>query len=165
VLRAFAVKNVALTEFSDSLLDLITKGAIAMFTAGDQMKILQMIQDGQITAEEGAKLLAASRPAVAEPKPEVPAPGVTLAKAAPEPVNKGWFRVRVTDLHTDQTKVTVNLPLSLMTAGMKIGARYSPELENIDLTEIMTELKNCDGGKIVDVVDEEDGEHVEIFIG
>lgn len=127
-----------------------------MATNEERMKILKMIQEGKITAEEGAKLLAALRESR---KPTTSRPGVSLGG------NKGWLRVRVTDMTSGRTKVNVNLPLGLMDAGLRIGAQYAPELQDMDLEQLMSELKSgTTSGKIIDVIDEEDGEHVEIFI-
>jgi hypothetical protein len=78
--------------------------------------------------------------------------------------NRGWLRVRVTDTVSGKTKVNVNLPLGLMDAGLRIGAQYAPELQDMDLAQLVNEVKSGVSGKIIDVVDEEDGEHVEIFI-
>ncbi len=125
-----------------------------MVTSEERMRILKMIQEGKITAEEGAKLLAALRESRKEPRP----PSVSGR------VNKGWLRVRVTDMATNRAKVNVNLPLGLMDAGLKIGAQYAPELAGIDLTQFIEDIKGGAQGKIIDVIDEEDGEHVEIFV-
>ena len=125
-----------------------------MVTSEERMRILRMIQEGKITAEEGAKLLAALRESRKETRP----PGT------PGRFNKGWLRVRVTDMATNRPKVNVNLPLSLMDAGLKIGAQYAPELAGIDLSQFIEDIKGGAQGKIIDVIDEEDGEHVEIFV-
>jgi hypothetical protein len=125
-----------------------------MVTSEERMRILKMIQEGKITAEEGAKLLAALR----ESRKETRAPTSTGR------LGRGWLRVRVTDMSTNRPKVNVNLPLSLMDAGLKIGAQYAPELAGIDLSEFIEEIKGGAQGKIIDVIDEEDGEHVEIFV-
>jgi hypothetical protein len=125
-----------------------------MVTSEERMRILRMIQEGKITAEEGAKLLAALR----ESRKETRVPTSTGR------MGKGWLRVRVTDMSTNRAKVNVNLPLGLMEAGLKIGAQYAPELAGIDLSEVLDEIKGGAQGKIIDVIDEEDGEHVEIFI-
>jgi len=127
-----------------------------MATTDERMKILKMIQEGKISAEEGAKLLAALRDSRA--KTAGGRPGLPLG------ANKGWFRVRVTDMVTGKSKVNVNLPLGLMDAGIRIGAQFAPELKDMDLTQIISEMKAGTSGKIIDVIDEEDGEHVEIFI-
>jgi hypothetical protein len=113
-----------------------------------------MIQEGKITAEEGAKLLAALRESRKETRPSPPSGRM----------GKGWLRVRVTDMATNRAKVNVNLPLGLMDAGLKIGAQYAPELAGIDLSQFIEDIKGGAQGKIIDVIDEEDGEHVEIFV-
>lgn len=128
-----------------------------MATSEERMKILKMIQEGKITAEEGAKLLAALR----ESRGKSGAPGKTGFSMGG---NRGWLRVRVTDMASGKTKVNVNLPLGLMDAGLRIGAQYAPELQGIDLEQLANEVKSGGTGKIIDVIDEEDGEHVEIFI-
>ena len=125
-----------------------------MVTSEERMRILKMIQEGKITAEEGAKLLAALRESRKEPRPP----------SVPGRMSKGWLRVRVTDMATNRAKVNVNLPLGLMDAGLKIGAQYAPELAGIDLTQFIEDIKGGAQGKIIDVIDEEDGEHVEIFV-
>jgi hypothetical protein len=125
-----------------------------MVTSEERMRILRMIQEGKITAEEGAKLLAALRESRKETRPSTP----------PGRMSKGWLRVRVTDMATNRAKVNVNLPLGLMDAGLKIGAQYAPELAGIDLSQFIEDIKGGAQGKIIDVIDEEDGEHVEIFV-
>ena len=125
-----------------------------MVTSEERMRILRMIQEGKITAEEGAKLLAALRESRKEPREPLP----------PGRFSKNWLRVRVTDMKTNKTKVSVNLPMGLVDAGMRIGAQYAPQLSGIDLSQVMEEVRAGAQGKIIDVIDEEDGEHVEIFI-
>jgi hypothetical protein len=125
-----------------------------MPTTEERMKILKMIREGKITAEEGAKLLSAL------------GEGTTASrKPAPRPTGGArWFRVRVTDMNTGKTKTSVNIPLGLMEWGMQIGAQFAPEVGNIKLDQLHEMLDSGMEGKIVDVIDEEDGEHVEIFI-
>jgi hypothetical protein len=127
-----------------------------MVTSEERMRILRMIQEGKISADEGAKLLAALRDNRKETRETVIVNRVGGSK--------NWLRIRVTDMKTNRAKVSVNLPLGLVEAGMKIGAQYAPELNGIDLNMIIEEVKNGAQGKIIDVMDEEDGEHVEIFI-
>ena len=126
-----------------------------MATTEERMKILKMIQEGKITAEEGAKLLAALKESR---KPNASRTTVPMGG------KRGWLRVRVTDTVSGKTKVNVNLPLGLMDAGLRIGAQYAPELQGMDLAQLVNEVNSGASGKIIDVVDEEDGEHVEIFI-
>ena len=125
-----------------------------MVTSEERMKILKMINEDKITADEGAKLLAAlsqrSEKIKIEPRRRM---------------GNQMLRVRVTDMKSGRAKVNVNLPMRLVDAGLNIAAQFTPEMQNDQmmgavkkaLTEDMT-------GKIVDIIDEEDGEHVEIFI-
>jgi hypothetical protein len=129
-----------------------------MATTEERMKILKMIQEGKITAEEGAKLLSALKDSQAKP-------GRFPSAGSAGSIGKGWLRVRVTDTVTGRTKVNVNLPLGLMDAGIRIGAQFAPELQGVNLEQIIADVKSGGAtGKIIDVVDEEDGEHVEIFV-
>jgi len=52
----------------------------------------------------------------------------------------------------------------LLDAGLKIGAHFAPEVEGVDLTQIMEAVRSGVTGKLVDVIDDEDGEHVEIYV-
>jgi hypothetical protein len=47
---------------------------------------------------------------------------------------------------------------------LQIGAQYAPEVADLDFAQLKEMLKSGVEGKVVDVIDEEDGEHVEIFI-
>ena len=128
-----------------------------MTTAEERLKILKMIQEGTITAEEGAKLLKAL--SGSDQKPRSRAVSVHSGGAR-------WLRVRVTDIASGKSKVNVNLPLKLVDAGINIAAHFVPE--DVELEGIMTAVNDAIGdnmvGKIVDVVDGEDGEHIEVFI-
>jgi hypothetical protein len=120
------------------------------------MKILKMVEEGKISAEDGAKLLAALGESRRPPAP--PAPLVGPGSEA------RWFRVRVTDLATNKVKVNVNIPMGLVNVGIKMGARFAPGLESDQMEAIAEALKSGAVGKIVEVTDEEDGEKVEIFV-
>ncbi len=127
-----------------------------MATVEERLKILKMIEEGKISADEGAKLLAALAESRRTPSPT---PGMALAGGEAR-----WFRVRVTDLATGKPKVNVNIPMGLVNVGIKMGARFAPGLEAEQMQAIADALKSGAVGKIVDVTDEEDGEHVEIFV-
>lgn len=126
-----------------------------MVTSDERMRILKMVEDGKISAEEGARLLVALRDSGKE---AVRAPISPSGRANP----KGWLRVRVTDIATGRTKVNVNLPLGLVDAGMNIATQFAP---NINFSQIADAVRTGElEGKIVDVMDEEDGEHIEVYV-
>ena len=85
----------------------------------------------------------------------------------PRPPGAGgarMLRVRVTDTRTGRSKASVQIPLALVDAGLKIGAHFAPEVQGVDMSNVMEALRMGVTGKIIDVTDEEDGEHVEIFV-
>jgi hypothetical protein len=123
-----------------------------MATSEERLKILKMINEGKINAEEGARLLSAL--SEAQKTPRRPSLRMTSGGAR-------WLRIRVTDLSTGKAKATVNLPLGLVDAGLNIASQYTSE---INFDELIEAINAGAAGKIIDVRDEEDGEHVEIFI-
>lgn len=127
-----------------------------MNTTDERMLVLRMIEDGKVSAAEGAKLLTSIGQ---EPQPR-PKSMVTQKKSG----GAQWFRVRVSDSRTGKMKALVNLPIGLMDWGLKVGSQFAPEMEGLDLNELSEILRSGADGKIVEVIDEEDGEHVEIFI-
>jgi SHOCT-like domain len=123
-----------------------------MSTSEERMRILKMIAEKQITAEEGSKLLEALRVSDSE------------ARDRSDPTKSRWLRVRVTDRSTGKTKVNVNIPVGLVDVGLKMGARFAPEMAGMDLQAIQAAVREGYQGRIVEVDDEEDNERVEIFI-
>jgi hypothetical protein len=123
-----------------------------MASSEERLKILKMIDEGKITAEEGARLLATLSESR---KPQ--------RKASLRSASGGarWLRIRVTDTSTGRSKATVNVPLGLVDAGLNIASKYAPDIAFDELVEAINEGAE---GKIIDVFDDEDDEHVEIFI-
>ena len=123
------------------------------------MQILKMLEERDITAAEAATLLSAL---------DVGAEKEKETATTPSPGQKArWLRVRVTDQATGKRKVSVNVPIGLVNVAMKVGAKFVPELDEMDsqqVAEAIEAIKNGAQGKIVDVEDDEDGERVEIFV-
>lgn len=119
----------------------------------EKLRVLEMIEKGTITAKEGMELLNAI---------EQSAPVNTGAKKEAAK----WIRIRVYDPKED-AKVKVNLPISILNAGIKIGSQYSEEMrrhiESINMDEILELIKNGAEGNLVDV-EKDDGTKVEIFV-
>ena len=123
-----------------------------MTTSEERVKILKMIDEGKITAEEGARLLS-TLSEVRKPQ----------RRAAVRSAGGGarYLRVRVTDLKTGKAKATINLPLGLVDAGLNIASQYAP---GIDFDALIEAISQGAEGKIIDVTADEDGEHIEIYI-
>lgn len=126
----------------------------------ERMQILKMVETGQISAEEGARLLQALE-AGARKERGAPPPFPT-----PPPRGNGarWLRIRVTDLTSGRHKVNVNIPMSLVGVGIRMGARFAPEMAGVNMDQLLEAVRNGSVGKIIDVEDNEDGERVEIYI-
>lgn len=70
----------------------------------------------------------------------------------------------MTDTDSGRTRVNIRLPLGMVNAGLRMGMRFSPEVEGLDAARLVEALASGETGKIVDVLDDEDGEHVEVYI-
>lgn len=123
-----------------------------MATPDERKKILRMLEQGKLTAEEASRLLKA----LAKGKPE--------GRAAEATGPAKWLRVRVTELDGGRTTVNVSLPIGLVHVGLRLGAQFIPDTEDFDLQEIGRALEAGLTGKIVDVVDEGEGQRVEIYV-
>ena len=116
------------------------------------MQILNMVEKGHISSEEAARLLEALE-------------GNGGREAAEEKRSAArWFRVRVTDMRTGKRKVNVNIPMGLVNVGMRMGAKFAPDMAGIDTAELLRAVQEGAQGKIIDVEDEEGGERVEVYV-
>ncbi|HBY58047.1 MAG TPA: hypothetical protein DEG96_09360 [Candidatus Atribacteria bacterium] len=122
-------------------------------------KILEMLEEKKITSEEAAELLEALR----ETKEEEETTPLSTKK-------KRFLKIRVTK--GDKPQVNVTIPFSLVKWGLNLASKLGKDTVNIEGKEIpidMDELNKAMNdpeftGKIVDVVEEEKGEHIEIEI-
>lgn len=121
----------------------------------EMVKVLKMVEEGKITADQAAELIKAGN--LDEE------PGTASA-----PAGRGkWLKIRVYDLNSNKTKVNVSIPLALVSVGLKLGMKFGPhkeDLKGVDLNEIMQMIQSGVEGKLVDVVDDESGEKVEIYV-
>lgn len=121
-------------------------------STNERLKILKMIEEGKISAEDGARLIEALN------KQTKRSPAEMGGEAK-------WLRVQVMDLSTGKESVRVNLPISLVNVGLKMGARFIPEAEQESMMEeLLNALSMGHTGKIVEVIDEEEGQRVEVFV-
>ncbi len=126
-----------------------------MIRSEERMKVLRMVEAGKITAEEATQLL--------ESLDEAPA-AAKSGSGVPANMAGRWFRVRVTDSDTGKVRVNVRLPVGVVSAGLKMGMRFAPQVEGLDLNSLSSMINSGDIGQILDVLDDKDGEHVEVFI-
>jgi hypothetical protein len=149
--------------------------------AEERMRILTMLEENKLTAEQAALLLNSMEGRRQESSPREEPAGEEIPAASPSPAaledaavepaaspasgkKMHWFRVQVTDMRSGKPKVHVRLPLSLVGWGLKLGSRYTDEFNGMDMNELMEALTSGQEGKLIEVMDEEDGEHVEIYV-
>lgn len=122
-------------------------------------KVLEMLKEEKINDEEAAELLEALR----EAKKEEETTPLSTKK-------KRFLKIRVTKGEKPQVNITI--PFSLVNWGLNLASKLGKNTINVEGKEIpidMDELNKAMNdpeftGKIVDIVDEEEREHVEIEI-
>ncbi len=76
-----------------------------------------------------------------------------------------WLKIRVRDLNTDRNKVSVTIPLGFISFGLGIARRFGADLDDsVNIDEMWQMIRNGERGVLVDVEDEEDNEHVQIYL-
>jgi len=127
-----------------------------MVTSEERMKVLQMIEEGKISVEDGAKLLKTLE------EKQTPTHRRTYASGKRDPRN---LRVRVNDAVTGMVRVNVVLPMTLVDAGLNIASNFVDGVfEDNYAAQLADAIRDGQTGKIIDVLDSEDGQHVEVFI-
>ena len=121
----------------------------------ERMMILEMLEDGKIADDEAVKFLE------------------TLEKTRSEPDRnkkdhlKGhgkFFRINITDTPMGKSRANIRIPLSVIGADEKFGAHFAPNIDGIENEMLLQAARSGEVGKIIDVFDHEDGEHIEIYI-
>lgn len=116
----------------------------------ERMRILKMLEEGKITAEDAARLLDAA------PCDQAAETGRREGKR---------IRVQVTDPRTGKQTANLTVPVGLAKFAMKfLPAKTKQDLadDGIDVEHILAQVMAEHTGKIVDV--ESDGGNVQVFI-
>ena len=112
-----------------------------------------MLQGGRITPQQAAELLEALEKS---------------ASAESPPPRARMLRINITDTQSGRTRVNVNIPMSLIDVasrlGLSLGLKQAPELADVDFDEIMAALRSGAEGKIVDIIDDDDRQHVIVSV-
>jgi len=124
----------------------------------ERMMVLKLLKDGKITADEAAKLLETiDKTDPKKKKAQVEEPEEIKGQGK-------FFRVKITDATNGKIRANIRIPLSVMGAGAKFGAHFAPQINGIESEDLMKAVRDGEVGKILDVFDDEDNEHVEIYI-
>jgi len=97
-----------------------------------RMQVLDMIAEGKITAEEGARLLEALQGVSAKPVKASPSPRIFSGE---------MVVIRVIDRDTGAVTVNLRLPYSLISTARRLGAKVNTNDQHIDLEEILDTIQ------------------------
>ena len=124
----------------------------------EQLRILKMIEEGTITAEQGAELMSAMNTDPQELQ--------TAAPKSRSSYDKKMFRIS----STSGDKVKIQFPVGAIKKILKVTGKLpipEKDLKGIDLTSMMDAVSECLDGEIEgDFVNVEaaDGTNVRIFV-
>jgi hypothetical protein len=118
----------------------------------DRMRVLEMLEQGKITAQEAAKLLDAL---------------AAGDRASPKAAGR-IMRVRVTDVVNGRVEANVSLPLGLFRTiagmGTEIRRGLSPYLGDMDTSGLFEAIEAGQTGRLLDVSIPDAGRHIEVFV-
>lgn len=125
----------------------------------ERMRILKMIQEGTLSAEEGARLLDA----LDSPEEQTFRPG-----EEGETRGKGRFlRIRVSDAVTGREKVNLAVPIGLakmLSSLVPESQRERIETYGIRFEDLIKNVESGKVGKVVDIDNHDQDEKIEISI-
>lgn len=125
----------------------------------ERMRILKMIQEGQISAEEGARLIEALEGGRNEEvKPTADSGQGSTGRL---------LKIRVVDSVTGREKINLNVPIGLakmLSSFIPETQREQLESHGVRLDEVLQAVESGQIGKIVDMTDNDRGDRVEISI-
>ncbi len=114
-------------------------------------RILNLVEDGQITATQAAQLLDALE---------------TEAERPSERNRDRVVRVRVTSMNPrlQKANITATLPLNLIRVSLRLGTQLLPQLSNTALEDLLKAIDSRAAGRLLDLQDLDKGERLEIFV-
>ena len=131
----------------------------------ERLKILELLEQGKITAPEAAELLSAlgerGRNGGGGRRRE--RSRWIAEEFGPSPNRARFFHVRVTDQHSGREKTNVSVPIGMVGFGLAFASRFRniPGVERVD--DLLEAVRTGRRGVIFDVAGEH-GERVEISI-
>jgi len=114
----------------------------------EQERVLKLLEEKKITAEDATRLLDA------------------LKQTEGGHANR-FLKVRVYEAGHEGPRVNVTLPIALIRWGMKMvpeSAKAKIEDHEVDLQVVSEALERGMTGKIVDVQDDKEGKHIEVWL-
>lgn len=161
-----------------------------MMSKEERQEILDLLASGKISVDEAAALLMQAKgnlteqgladaiendsaesvvggmgeelAAIGSPEEEI----ITAPKDPPAPAageKPTWLRVQVRNLKTDTNKVSINIPVRMLKFGLSIAHRFAPDT-GMNWQELQAMLDEGASGLLVDVHDDENHEHVQVYL-
>jgi hypothetical protein len=128
-----------------------------MATNEERMRILKMVEDGKLTPDEAARMLAALSGGAAGEG----------GAARPSGPRARFLRIRIEDPKGGRPggRVNVRLPIPVVGAMARVVDRYAPPeaLQGVDIQAMWKAIEAGEPGRIVDIQGDE-GEIVEIIL-
>ena len=126
----------------------------------ERLKILELLEQGKITAEEAKKLLDASGSDTPPSPPD--SPDAIASSGSSGKKEKRILKILVYEGDPDKPKVRVNIPLQLAKLAMKFVPKDKGKinvngqeisLDEINIDEIIKIASEVDDGKLIEVLD------------
>jgi hypothetical protein len=129
-----------------------------MTTSEERFSILKKIQEGSLTSEEGVKSLNALERGESSPI------GNTEGNFNSAMGRSRWMRVMILDLDTSREKINIRLPVNVVEAGYRMGARYVPYKWSENSAKILRATRSGKTGTVVDASDIKSRERIVIIL-
>jgi hypothetical protein len=82
--------------------------------------------------------------------------------------NGPWVHIRVKNDRPGEHNVNISVPLDLGVVAVRVAEPFVPQMRNTGIDDVIVSLKNNvqkDRPIVIDVNDDEDGEHVQVIVG
>lgn len=142
-----------------------------MASSEERMLILKMIDEGKISADEGARLLAAiqspeeGRESSVQNSQASTRNNITSSFSSKRSLTNRDsaarnVRIRVSDSATDQERIDLNVPLKII----EFGLRFVPETEDERIENVRSAVYAGETGPVLDIKDRGSSNRVEVSL-
>lgn len=124
-------------------------------------KVLRMIEEGKLTADEGLALLESLQ----DDSDSAP----LLLQTQPDPGRKRKLRIKISDAPTGKTKLNIAIPVGLVKLlPALIPAGVKKKAGDLDFDQLLDDLfdglvSTDPSEKLLDLVDDADGDRVQVY--
>lgn len=116
----------------------------------ERNRILQMVQEGQVNAQEASQLLDALEP-LQQPQPRTRERTIRIRTTQPTAMRQ-------------HVHLVATLPLNVLKTTVRLGVQLFPGLRHSTLEELLQAIEHGNSGRLLDIQDLDRGERLEIFV-